>query len=747
MPFNNTRDNQFTAANLENLEKRELYSTTPVISEFMASNDNTIDDQDGNSSDWIEIFNPTSGTINLDGYFLTDDSADKTMWEFPSTVLSAGERIVVFASKKDRANSGSELHTNFKLSKSMDYLALINPDGNTVESVYDNFSGNQQTDVSYGTTVSTIKTTHVLIEDRDSAQFLVPTNDNVDSVWKNVNFDDSGWQQGATGIGYEASAANTYDRYLGSNETGDYVLGVYIRQEFNLSNSSEISELELQMRYDDGFVAYLNGHNLLDVNTNEGFSSGFNSNAAFHHDDGIARTFITFDLKNFRHLLVDGKNVLSIHGMNTSASSSDMLFTPRLIAQTESPAESFVGYMTEPTPNAENIAAGPALSELTENPPQPAANENINITVKVAANGTAVANVRLHYRVGYSFHSTLDMVDDGSGSDLTAGDGIYSASIPSSAFSGGDMVRWYVTSEDISGRESRGPLFNDNFGTSQSAEYFGTVIKDSSIVTVLPVMQWFTQNESASHTRNGTRASVFYNGRFYDNMFVRQRGGFTNAAVSQKFNFNKGEKFFVSDDIGWVDQVNMNGHGVDSSYIKQQLAFETNIAAGQLSPESFNLYLSVNGRFDRVGGFVENVDEIFIKRHGLDKNGDIYKFVQKSRAGITHPGLTFDNGDGIERKTGDIWDLSNIEALTLGLELNSLEARTNYIFDNLNIANLINYVAVHALIADSDDTRKNFYMYHDSQGSGEWYMIPWDKDFTFGHPGDAGIDYGHLIPC
>ena len=743
MPINSHRDNSYITPNLENLENRELYSSTPMISEFMASNDKTIDDQDGASSDWIEIFNPTNGTINLNGYYLTDDSNDKTMWQFPSTIMQPGDRVVVFASDKNRSVSGSELHTNFKLSKSLNYLALVNPDGITVESVYDNFNGDQLTDVSYGTTESTQKISHVLIDDGDSARFHVPTNGSIDNVWKNTNFNDNSWTQGATGIGYEASGAGTYDPYLGGNETGDHVLGVYIRQEFNITDASEFTELELQIRYDDGFVAYLNGSPILSVNAQDGFNSTYASRAQNDHNDGAALQFTPFNLNDFIHLLNNGNNVLAIHGLNTSTNSSDMLFTPRLVAQTEVATEIAVGFMTEATPGAENIATGPILSNLTENPPQPNENESINITVNAVANGNAIVNVKMHYRVGYGSHVTLNMVDDGNGSDTVAGDGIYSATIPSSAYTSGDMVRWYVTSEDTSGRESRGPLFNDNFGTSQSAEYFGTVIADSSIDTTLPVFQWFTQNENASHNRGGTRASVFYDGRFYDNLFVRQRGGFTNAAVSQKFNFNKGEKFFVNDHIGWVDQINLNGHGVDSSYIKQQLAFETNVAAGQLSPESFNLYMSVNGQFDRVGNFVENVDEIFIDRNGLDKDGDVYKFVQKGRAGIDHPGLTFDNGDGIERKTGNIFDLSNMEALTLGLELNSLEARTNYIFDNLNIANLINYVAVHALIGDADDTRKNFYMYHDSQGSGEWYMIPWDKDFTFGFAGDAGPDYGN----
>ena len=62
-------------ARVEMLEQRLMLAVTPVINEFMASNHNTIDDVDGDSSDWIEIYNPDVTNLNLDGYFLSDDAA------------------------------------------------------------------------------------------------------------------------------------------------------------------------------------------------------------------------------------------------------------------------------------------------------------------------------------------------------------------------------------------------------------------------------------------------------------------------------------------------------------------------------------------------------------------------------------------------------------------------------------------------------------------------------------------------
>ena len=75
-------------ARIEVLEQRLLLAVTPVINEFMASNHNTINDEDGASSDWIEIYNPSDQSLNLDGYFLTDDAAVLDKWRMPAATVS-----------------------------------------------------------------------------------------------------------------------------------------------------------------------------------------------------------------------------------------------------------------------------------------------------------------------------------------------------------------------------------------------------------------------------------------------------------------------------------------------------------------------------------------------------------------------------------------------------------------------------------------------------------------------------------
>ncbi|MBN2214333.1 MAG: lamin tail domain-containing protein [Bacteroidales bacterium] len=124
-------------------------SETLRINEFMALNQTTLTDEDGEYSDWIEIYNPTTEAINLFGWSVTDDKSLPKKWVFPDITINQDEYMVLFASGKDRNTSGSELHANFKLSGDGEYLALFNPGGTAVSEFDPGFPA-QQTDISYG---------------------------------------------------------------------------------------------------------------------------------------------------------------------------------------------------------------------------------------------------------------------------------------------------------------------------------------------------------------------------------------------------------------------------------------------------------------------------------------------------------------------------------------------------------------------------------------------------------------------
>lgn len=142
----------------------------PVISEFVADNESGLRDSDNTLQDWIEVHNPSATPFDLDGWHLTDSATNLTKWKFPAVTLAPGEFLVVFASGKDRRIPGQQLHTNFSLSRTGEYLALVRPDGSTVEQQYAPQYPAQDPDRAYGLMFN--RTT--LLADGANADYRVP---------------------------------------------------------------------------------------------------------------------------------------------------------------------------------------------------------------------------------------------------------------------------------------------------------------------------------------------------------------------------------------------------------------------------------------------------------------------------------------------------------------------------------------------------------------------------------------------
>ena len=99
------------------------------INELMASNKTTLLDEDGDFSDWLELYNGTGADVNLGSWSLSDDDMERRKWVFPEVTLGAGEYLVLFASGKDRADPAGELHTGFGLSSKGETVRLYTPEG------------------------------------------------------------------------------------------------------------------------------------------------------------------------------------------------------------------------------------------------------------------------------------------------------------------------------------------------------------------------------------------------------------------------------------------------------------------------------------------------------------------------------------------------------------------------------------------------------------------------------------------
>ncbi len=333
-----------------------LCSAEVVITEFMADNDSTILDGDKNPSDWIELHNTSSSEVDLTDWYLSDDANDLQKWRFPAVTIPGNGYLLVFASGQevdDYVDSLGYLHTTFKLSRNdsdqHESVMLTMPDGVTTVHAYRDYP-EQSEDVSYGLSQEMNFTT--LVREGADAVALIP--DAPVANWTDEDFDDSGWPlEGRTGVGYEMNSGYESVINLDVGAMRGQNTSVYIRIEFDIADPSVFDILTLRMKYDDGFIAYLNGDRVKAVNDPP--TPEWNSQATGGHEASIA-DFEDFDITGWVGALQAGKNVLAIHGLNTSLTSSDMLILPELVAvdlssgQPDTPM-----FLTTPTPGFPNM--------------------------------------------------------------------------------------------------------------------------------------------------------------------------------------------------------------------------------------------------------------------------------------------------------------------------------------------------------------------------------------------------------
>jgi hypothetical protein len=680
-------------------------SADPIISEFVASNRTSLEDASGRAPDWIELLNPTDASLNLEGYSLSDTAGDLQRFPLPNRLLAAGERLIIFASGDNISAAEGEIHTNFKLSADGESLFLTSPAG-TIVSQFIDYPALRE-DEAYGLGFPDGGIPVAYASTGADVKWLVPTED-IGETWRQAGFDDASWTNAKTGLGFD------YPDQTGEN--GDVRAAmqsknasIYSRIAFDVADPEKVLSLILRMKFEDGFVAFINGQQVAAANAPSPLT--WNAQATGSHSDALAVEFEDTVI-NFDGKLVAGTNILAIHGLNTSLGGSDFLLLPELHGEVAGDGVTeTVGYLLVPTPglpNASVSSAGPVFTGVTENPPQPEA-EDLPIDVTVEGAET----VKMFYRIMYEEEIEIDM-------SSTAGQS-FDAIIPAAVLKPGEMVRWRFVATSADGLTSKSPRFPD---PENSPEYFGTVVKDPGIDTALPVFHRFLERAAATENSRGTRASVYYLGEFYDNVFSRIRGGtaINWPKKSYKIEFNDSHHFRFRDDAPRVDEFNLNATYTDKSYTRALLTAEVGLDAGLPSPETFHMRVHQNGEFFSVALFVEQPDSDFLRRHDLDTDGALYK---------GGPGSNYDSQGPFEKKTREHENKDDLQAFLTGLKLQNEELE-NFVFDHVDLPTQINFLAIACITQNIDATDKNHYLYRDTEGSGEWHMLPWDLDLTFG---------------
>ncbi|MEC9209558.1 MAG: CotH kinase family protein [Bacteroidota bacterium] len=105
-----------------------------VINEIMAANSSSVADQDGEFDDWVELYNGGVNSINLSGFYLSDNENDLTKWSFPSVSIQPNDYLIIWCDTAGVSQAG--LHTTYRLSADQEEVYLSDPSGNVIDAVH-----------------------------------------------------------------------------------------------------------------------------------------------------------------------------------------------------------------------------------------------------------------------------------------------------------------------------------------------------------------------------------------------------------------------------------------------------------------------------------------------------------------------------------------------------------------------------------------------------------------------------------
>ncbi len=499
----------------------------------------------------------------------------------------------------------------------------------------------------------------------------------------------------------------------------------YVRIPFVVENPTNVSQLALRMRHDDGYAAFLNGVEVSRFNAADPLT---NNSAATNTHSPLTFTDVLIGSST----LVSGTNILAIHGLNVAANDADFLIEAQLTATFVAADSSVPVYFTAPTPGAANNAGvanpGPAILDAAHTPNVPSGLEDIAVTARMVPTFASVSNMVLRYRVMYGPEIQLAMFDDGLHGDGGVNDGVYGANIPASAATNAQMVRWYFLATDTLSNTSRWPIY---INTAESPQYFGTMVDAANTVTSkLSIVHLFVDpaQQSAVDSQAGGRGAVFYLDEFYDNIGINVRGNTTAGYLkkSHHLNFNNEHKFKHTGPGPRITRTSFVAEYPDPTYMRQGLSMWLAELMGTPGPFYIPVRLQLNGAFYQLANHSDTISDELIERLGYDPAGALYK-----AAGTVQ---TSQYSTGVFEKKTRLWE-NNADylAMTAGIaETNNLATRKTNVFDMLDVPEILNYLVTARWAHENDDVWANMTFYRDTLGDSLWRAIPFDMNLSWG---------------
>ncbi len=381
--------------------------------------------------------------------------------------------------------------------------------------------------------------------------------------------------------------------------------------------------------------------------------------------------------------------------------------------------------VTGGTPKAVNSLNGtaplPQVKNLTVTPLRPDPGQSVTISGKLPAGSTATT---LTYKLMYGADVTVPFLDDAA-SPGGAGDGVYAATLPGQG--AGLLVRYRINATS-GGVDFSAPAAGD------TVNYEGYVVRNPAVVTNLPVIEWFMSDAVyndmlANHRFDDflTPVPVAYNGLVIDNAMFRIKGQSTRSAAK----------------VSWAVEL-PSGHTLDWPSIpypvkkfalqrdpepNAQMSWEIIKGAGAKWFTVDRIRTQRNGQFHSVGGFLQDDDGAWRKYWNVD-DWAIYKGDKGALAKTASPAaleatLWLDKKAREDEDYTDVWQLSQV------VDAPASVTQQRWIANNVNVPELINYMAINSLIRHTDSGHHNWFVSRDTEGTGRWEMWHWDLDVTF----------------
>ena len=370
---------------------------------------------------------------------------------------------------------------------------------------------------------------------------------------------------------------------------------------------------------------------------------------------------------------------------------------------------------TDPAP------AGPTVLSLTAVPARPTPNQAVVVSARLEPGSTA----QLIYKVMFGADAALPFLDDAA-SVGGAGDGVYSATVPGQG--AGKLIRYRV--EAMVGTTAYSePTAGDG------AHYRGVVVLDSAVVTQLPVIEWFMDDAVyedilANHRMDKFKGAAVwaYNGRVIDGVQMSVRGNSSRTApkVSWKIQMPKGYTFDLGGKLPYpLDEFALQNYSDNFA----DVSWATVKAAGNRGLGIVPVRTQRNGQFWSIGRVMETEDSIWRAKQGVT-NWSIYKG-DGGAVGRTSSVQDLVSREWLDKKTRKSEDYSDVFTLSNTVDAPPSAAQQAWIYKNVNIPELVNYMTINAIIRHHDSGWYNWWLARDTEGTERWEMWQWDLNWTF----------------